>query len=68
MCCCGHESYHGGFRRGHHHAGGCGCGCQSRAGMSLSKEEQVAWMERYLENLQVEAKGVEERIAQMKEE
>ena len=67
MCGCGFTGHHGGYHRGHH-AGYCGCGQPPHIGMYLPKEDQVARLERYLENLQAEAKGVEERIAQMKEE
>jgi hypothetical protein len=34
----------------------------------LTKEEETAWLERYLESLREEAKAIEERIAEMKEE
>jgi hypothetical protein len=33
----------------------------------LTREQETAWLERYLESLQKEAKTVEERIAQMRE-
>jgi hypothetical protein len=33
-----------------------------------TKEEKLAWMERYLESLQDETKVVEEHIAKLKEE
>jgi hypothetical protein len=67
--CCGSESHHIGWHRGHHHSAFCACGvpfhCRSRF---LTKEEKTAWLERYLESLQEEAKAVEERIAEMKGE
>ena len=66
--CCGPESYHGGWRWGHHHSGFCACGGPSRFGSCfLTKEEKTAWLERYLESLREEAKAIEERIAEMKE-
>jgi hypothetical protein len=75
---CEHGGHHGGHRRGHH---GCGCGCGHHHGDSCgcgqhnhfqrrfwTKEEQIAQLELYLENLQEEAKAVQERIAAMKGE
>jgi hypothetical protein len=54
---------------GSHHSGFCGCGGYSPFGRCfLTKEEKTAWLERYLESLQAEAKAVEERIAALKEE
>jgi len=32
----------------------------------ITREEQIAWLEEYLKELQAEAKGVEERIAELK--
>lgn len=55
-----------------HHAEGCGCGChQHHGGMRfqrhfISQEEIISRLEEYLKQLQSEAKGVEERIAEMK--
>lgn len=69
----GCEGHHGGWHgRGHHgghrHGGGCGCG-QHRGFRRRfwTKEERIAWLESYLENLQAEAQAVEEKIAKMKE-
>ena len=62
--CCGHESHHG-----HHHSGCCCCGGGSRLAPGFwTKEEKIAWLERYLEGLQEEAKAVEERLAKFKGE
>ena len=56
----------------HEHHGGCSCGChQHHSGMRfqrhfISHEEIITRLEEYLNQLQAEAKGVEERIAEMK--
>ena len=72
--CCGTRSHHGGRHRGHHHGCDCGCGCGCGCGghshfgrRFLTKEEEAAQLEQYLESLQAEAKAVQERIAKMKE-
>ena len=57
---------------GHEHHGGCRCGChQHHGGMRLhrrfiSREEIAARLEEYLKQLHAEAKGVEERLAELK--
>jgi hypothetical protein len=74
MCCehRGHRSHWG-----HHalsHRSWCGCGCgQGGHGAGIpfrrrfrTREERAAWLEEYLQELQAEAKAVEERIARMK--
>lgn len=66
--CCGTEGHHG---RGVHHGGFCGCGCGGHSHFGrcfLTKEEETAWLEQYLESLKTEAKAVEERIAALKKE
>jgi len=76
MCCEqeGHqEHYHDksccGEHEGHHHDGSCGCGEHSRMGPAFwTKEEKVAWLERYLVDLQKEAGAIEERIVALKNE
>jgi len=66
--CCGHKGHHGG-RHGHGHGGDCGCGRGFRFGPCFAtREEKVSWLEQYLQELQEEAKAVEERIAKLKEE
>ena len=68
--CGGHE--HQGMDRERHQHGGCSCGChQHHGGMRfhrhfISREEIIIRLEEYLKQLQAEAKGVEERIAEMK--
>jgi hypothetical protein len=78
MCCGtashrgrGHWGHQGG---GHPHAGAC-CYGTAHHGTTRhmgrcfpTKEEKLAWMERYLESLQDETKVVEEHIAKLKEE
>jgi hypothetical protein len=65
--CCGSESHHGGRRRGHHHSGSCCCGEPFRFGPRFwTKKEKIVWLEQYLDDLQEEAKAVEERIAALK--
>jgi hypothetical protein len=56
----------------HEHHAGCSCGChQHHGGMGfhrrfISQAEVISRLEEYLKQLQAEAKGVEERIAEMK--
>ncbi|MDO9333170.1 MAG: hypothetical protein Q7T57_01425 [Dehalococcoidales bacterium] len=72
-CGCGGHEQHGINREWHHH-GGCSCGChQHHSGMRfhryfISHEEIIAGLEEYLKQLQAEAKGVEERLAELKKE
>jgi hypothetical protein len=55
--------------RGHHHGDSCGCGGPSHFQRRFqTQEEKLARLERYLENLREEAKGVEEHIAKLKKE
>ena len=72
----GQHGFHG--RGGAHHDCGCGCGGH-HGGMHhghgafmhrrfISKDEVVAKLEEYLEQLQEEAKGVEEHIAELKKQ
>ena len=73
----GHHGYPGGG--GMYHGGDCccGCGCHRGGGMHhghgefmqrhfISKDEVIAKLEEYLKQLQAEAQGVEERIAELK--
>jgi len=70
-CECGGHQHHGKDREWHHR-GGCGCGCHQQHGdlrfnrHFISREEMVSNLEEYLKQLKAEAKGVEERIAEMK--
>jgi hypothetical protein len=67
--CCGTGSHRSSWHWSHHHGSFCTCGGPSRFGSCFStKGEKTAWLERYLEGLREEAKAVEERIAELKEE
>jgi hypothetical protein len=72
--CCGTSSHHmswhcGPYVSGHHHVGHCSCGTPFHLGhICCTKEQQVAWLERYVEGLQAQVKAIEERIAELKEE
>ncbi len=60
--CCGTRGHHGGFC-------GCGCGGRERFGRRfMTKEERIAELEEYLENLQKEAQAVQEHIAKLQKE
>ena len=66
-CGCGR---HDGHQRHHRHGGECGCQGPEQ-GFSFrrrfaTREEQIAGLEEYLKELQAEARGVEERIAELK--
>ena len=67
-CCCG----------GGHAQRGCGCGCHSQCGCGgggghrfrfqrrfRSRDDEVAELEEYLKDLEAEAKGVRERLAEI---
>jgi hypothetical protein len=60
-----------GMNREHPHAG-CNCGChQHHGGMGfhrrfISQDEVINRLEEYLKQLQAEAKGVEEKIVELK--
>ena len=68
--CDGHE--HHGIDRERHHHGDCSCGCHQHHGdmgfhrRFVSREEITNKLEEYLKQLQAEAKGVEEHIAELK--
>ena len=73
----GHHDYLGGGRR--HHSRGCCCGCHHVGGMYhghgefmqrhfISKEEIITKLQEYLNQLQAEARGVEEHIDALKKE
>jgi hypothetical protein len=71
-CGCGGHGHHGFQGEESHH--GCKCGChRHHGGMGfrrhfIPREEIIVELEEYLKQLQMEAKGVEERIAELKEE
>ena len=65
----GGYGHHGMHRMWQH--GGCRCGCHHHEGMGfhrhfIPREEIISRLEEYLKQLQAEAKGVEEHIAEMK--
>ncbi len=73
----GHHGYPGGG--GRHHSGGCCCGYHHVGGRYhghgafiqrhfVSKEEIIAKLQEYLNQLQTEVKGVEEHIDALKKE
>ena len=68
-CGCGGHGYHGMGSQWHHH---CRCGCHQHHGdmrfhrRFISREEILSNLEEYLKQLLSEAKGVEERITEMK--
>ena len=64
---CGCGRHHAGRHRQHHHGGSCGCGCQGHFPRRFrSRDEIIAELEGYLEDLRQEAVAVEERIAELK--
>ena len=70
-CGCGGQGHHGMHQRWHH-PGYCGCGCHHE-GMGFhrrftSREEVISTLEEYLKQLQAEAKGVEDHLAELKKE
>jgi len=71
--CCEHGEHQGGCG----HSYGCCCGERPGPGGHFApgghfrrrfptREERIAWLEEYLQELQAEAQAVEERIAKMK--
>ena len=73
-CACGGRGEHA-FRPLHQGSSGeCACGCHAdpRSGERTfwrhfsTREERIAWLEQYLEDLRAEAQAVEERIAEMR--
>ena len=62
---CGHHSQHH-FGRAMHHHGDCCCGSGHGHRRFFTKEEIVTHLEEYLQQLQAEAKGVEEHINQIR--
>ncbi|TET57851.1 MAG: hypothetical protein E3J50_00790 [Dehalococcoidia bacterium] len=64
---CGCEQHpHHAPEPGWHHQRGCCCGSGHAPGQSPTREEMVEKLEEYLKHLGAEAKGVEERIAELK--
>jgi len=63
---CEQHFHHGPQHGWHHHWGRCGPGYELRR--FPTKEEIVEELEEYLKQLQTEARGVEERITELKKE
>ena len=62
---CGPHGHH--THRGvGHHSWGCCCASGSPPRRFPTREEAIAQLEEYLKNLQAEAKGVQERIAELR--
>ena len=69
--CCESEGHHSDKQSHHHshHGGSCCCGGHSGFGPYFwTKEEKIAWLERYREGLQEKVKAVEDRVAALKGE
>ena len=64
-CDCGHHAHHPIGVEGHH-PGGCCCAPGQGRRRFLTREEILGQLEEYLKQLQAEAKGVEERIAELR--
>ena len=62
---CGYPAHHAHWGGGHHHRGCC-CTPGYLPRRFLTREEIISQLEEYLKNLQAEAKGVEERLAELK--
>jgi hypothetical protein len=74
-CGCGGHGHHGHHETRDQHNGGCNCPChqQHHGGMGfhrrfISQEEIVNQLEEYLKQLQAEAKGVEEKLAELRKQ
>ena len=63
-CCCGYSGHHAPGQAGHHYGSCCTPGHPLQR--FPTREETIRQLEEYLKNLQAEAKGVEERIAELK--
>jgi hypothetical protein len=63
-CCCGYPVHHGPGVG--HHQWGCCCTPDFPPRRFPTREETISQLEEYLKNLQAEAEGVKERIAELK--
>lgn len=65
--CCTTSRHHGFHGTGHRNPCFCGCDASHRYGPRfMTKEQQIAELGQYLDNLRDEAKAVEERMAEIK--
>lgn len=62
-CGCGYHGHHASREQWRRH-GDCGCGLRRFP----TREEIIGGLEEYLKQLQAEAKGVEERIVELRKE
>jgi len=62
------QRFHHAPHRGWHHHWGCCCGPGYAPRRFPTKEEIIEELEEYLKQLRAEAKGVEERIAELRKE
>jgi hypothetical protein len=68
-CCCGHggHGHHGCCCGAHYRHHDCGCGHPFGFRRQFStREEEAAALEQYLKDLEAEANGVRERLAELK--
>ena len=63
---CGHPTHHTPWRTSFHHWGCCAPAYPPRC--FPTKEEAITQLEEYLKQLQAEAKGVEERINELRKD
>ena len=61
----GHHGHGGSGRAGYHHQGCC-CGSSHGMRRFLTRQEIIANLEEYLEQLKAEVEGVGEKIAELK--
>ena len=65
-CGCGHPAHHSTSRGAGHHGEQCCCAMGYPHRHFPTREEVIAQLDEYLKNLQAEAKGVQERIDELK--
>lgn len=68
QCGCEHHSHQGHGGMAHHHGSGGGCCCSGgyQGRHFYTEEEMLNHMQKYLEQLKAEVKGVEEHINKLK--
>jgi len=62
------QHFHHSPHRGWHHHWGCCCGAGYAPRRFPTREEIIEEMEEYLKQLKAEAKGIEERLAELRKE
>jgi hypothetical protein len=69
IMCCNTGSHHGLQRWGHQQVCACGClGVEFPRSRFMTKKQQIANLEKHIEELQDEVKNVKEYISEMKKE